>query len=64
MPGPSHLRPFPSQRAAQLRAEGKGTWEINRIMARENLEYEIADIEDISDVRRVLSKLLERIIIE
>lgn len=55
-------RPYTHERVQQLRDEGKGTHEINRIMAREQLEYEIADIEDISDVKIVLQKMLDKIV--
>ena len=55
------LRPFEWDRRTQLEAEGKGGLEIQSIMARENLEYEIADIEDISDVKMILFKLEERL---
>lgn len=55
------LRPITQERVQQLRDEGKGTWEIRRILAREKLEYDIADIEDISDVRRVLNLFLEHV---
>jgi hypothetical protein len=55
------VRPYPHERREQLRSEGKRTLEINAIMRREHLEYAIADIEDISDVRRVLFDILEHV---
>jgi hypothetical protein len=50
-------------RVDQLRAEGKGTWEISRTLKREKLEDAILDIRDIADVKSVLEQMLKEMVI-
>lgn len=50
-----------AERMAELRAEGKGTWDIVRIIKRERILREIDNIASFDDVAVVLRAIVEQV---
>ncbi len=54
--------PCPRNRVPALRAMGHSLHDAQQIWLRESLEYDISDIEDVGDVKRVLERIVARIL--
>lgn len=54
--------PQPRERIEELRDKGFSLFDAQKILLREQLEYEVSDINHIEDVRMVLYKIVETLL--